>query len=513
MTWKNYLLVVGVSLPVILAFSVFQSAPGYMDAEYYYTMGLRIAVNKVFSEPFIWNFLTGSTQIPHPGFTFWMPMPALISALSIFLTGLKTFQGAKLAFIVIASLIPAVTMKIAFELTNDKQTAILAGLLACFPVFYSSFLGTTDSFGFLMILGSFYFLGFQKNEKFTKYIGVGLIAGLINLTRADGLLWLLSGGIVVLLSSKQKIQSLVGLMLGFLVIMTPWYIRNWIVLGEIMPSGTTRMFWLTDYNDMFSYQPSFLTFTHWIQQGFPTIARNILNAGLMNLKTSLIVQGQIILVPLAAAGIRKYWREMGVKAMTLSWVMIFGVMTVVFPFAGSRGGFFHSGAALQPLIWVLAASGMHIFLIWGKNYRGWIKNQAELFLGGGLLVLLAWMTVFTLFNRVIGDDITQPKWNHSLEVSKEIGSKIEQMGFSDTDLVMINDPPGYFVAMGNSAVVIPDGGVDVLRKAALDFGVKIIALESNHPELLTELYLDPENESRLEFLGSENGVHFFSIPY
>ena len=42
----------------------------------------------------------------------------------------------------------------------------------------------------------------------------------------------------------------------------------------------------------------------------------------------------------------------------------FAVMTVIFPFAGSRGSFFHAGAAFQPYWWIAAPIGLDAVLAW-----------------------------------------------------------------------------------------------------------------------------------------------------
>ncbi len=160
MTWKKYLLVSSLSIVFLGIFAYFQRSPGYMDAEYYFGMGLRIAINRSFSEPFIWNYLTNPAGIPHPGFAFWMPLPAFLSAVGSVLLSTNPFLGAKIIFILLAVTVPAITMKLNWEYSKHKGSSLLAGLLAVFPFLYSSFLGTTDSFGILMVLG-----GNIKTEK------------------------------------------------------------------------------------------------------------------------------------------------------------------------------------------------------------------------------------------------------------------------------------------------------------------------------------------------------------
>ena len=44
--------------------AVYQSTPGYMDADYYFGGGLQLVTGHGFTEPFIWNFLNDPTGLP-----------------------------------------------------------------------------------------------------------------------------------------------------------------------------------------------------------------------------------------------------------------------------------------------------------------------------------------------------------------------------------------------------------------------------------------------------------------
>ncbi len=511
MSWKYYILFGSLSLLILIPISILQIAPGYMDAEYYFAMGLRIARDKSLLEPFIWNYLNGFSSIPQPAFTFWMPLPSFLAALGMTLTGLYSFAGAKLGFLAVFVFVPPLTMKIAYALTGEEKTAKLAGLVSLFPVFYSAFLGTTDSFGVLMILGALFFLQIRKEEGLGKYLFLGLIAGLMHLTRADGLLWLAGACFYIIKRKENTVKAISLLGIGYLCIMAPWFLRNWIAIGEIMPPGTSRMLWLTEYNDLFTFEPDELTLANWFKQGLFEISRDLLGAFSTNIKTTLVVQGQIILVPVIGIGIKKTWKDWGVRSAVAIWGLIFLIMTIVFPFAGSRGGLFHSGAALQPIWWALAVIGLMELITWGVNKREWIRKQAEYVLGAGLIILLAGMTLFVVQDRVIGEDFSKPQWNQTYLRSLEIGKELTQLGVNTESLVMINNPPGLYIATDRSAVVIPNGGIATLLRSAEELGVEVLILEVNHPDSLDNLYLEPKKEYKLEYLQTFSGVHYFSF--
>ena len=164
MKFTNYLLLFFLGLGVTSLVAIFQDSPGYMDADYYYAGGVRLAQGFGFSEPFLWNFLDDPQGLPHPSHTYWMPLPSILVMLGMALSGAENFAGGKLLYLIIAGFIPVITSALAFSLTGKKQHALLAGVLAAIPGFYLSYLGTTDAFGLYMVLGGlFLFLvGHQK---------------------------------------------------------------------------------------------------------------------------------------------------------------------------------------------------------------------------------------------------------------------------------------------------------------------------------------------------------------
>lgn len=511
MTWKHYLAVSLGSLFVILLLARVQAAPGYMDAEYYYSMGLRIANGKGLSEPFIWNYLTPVDSIPHPGFSYWMPFPAFVSAAGILITGWYSFSGAKIFFLLIAACVPALSMKIAWEITREVFPAVLAGCLAVFPAFYSVFLGTTDSFGITMVLGGIFFLLSRTKDRLGKFIALGCLAGLMHLTRADGLVWLVAGGYCGLLAEQKKGRMTLGVLAGYLLVMAPWFGRNWAAFGALMPPGTSKSFWLQEYNDLFNYSTGSLTFQSWFSQGWKAILRNFQAAGAANLKNLLLVQGQVILTPLIALGAWRSQRDRSVQALFLVWLCIFLLMTFIFPFAGIRGGYTHSAASFQPLIWALAGIGFGMVINWGVARRDWTAEKAEKVFGSALVLLIAISSVFIYHNRVIGEELNDPQWQHSFQSALAISQRLDELGAKPEDLIMINNPPGFYAASGRSSIVIPNGGLDEMLAAGKAYQAKYLVLESNHPQGLSELYAEPEKETKVLFLEQVNDALIFQL--
>src|SRR5512143_3168308 len=143
MKFRWYLLFFLMGLGVLSLVAMFESAPGYMDAEYYYAGGQRLAAGQGFSELVLWNYLDDPASIPHPSHAYWMPLASLLAALGMQVTGVIGFGAGKLGFILLAACLPPLTADLALPLTHKPNLALLAGLLAVFPAFYLAYLPTT----------------------------------------------------------------------------------------------------------------------------------------------------------------------------------------------------------------------------------------------------------------------------------------------------------------------------------------------------------------------------------
>jgi hypothetical protein len=102
--------------------------------------------------------------------------------------------------------------------------------------------------------------------------------------------------------------SLVGLALGYIVVMGPWMARNLDAFGTPLSPGGNRMLWLTEYDELFSYPADLLTPERWLASGLPAILRARWDALRQNLQSAMAVQGEIFLVPLILSGLW-YWRK------------------------------------------------------------------------------------------------------------------------------------------------------------------------------------------------------------
>ena len=519
MTWRQYLLLALLGLAATTFVAALQPSPGYMDADYYYAGGLQLVNGHGFTEPYLWNYLDDPAGLPHPSHAYWMPLASLLAAAGAALFGPASWFAARTGFLLIAALIPPLTAALAWSFTSRRNLALTSGLLAVFPAFYLSFLPVTDTFGLYMLFGGLFFLIINRKSSALNPLLLGLLAGLMHLARADGLLWLLVAFLAVLFvlpkPPKRRFCFIFSFLLltlaGYLLVMTPWFIRNFFTFGSFLAPGGSKMLWLTSYDQLFSYPASQITFSAWWQSGLRAILRvRVWSLGL-NLSNMLSVQGEVFLLPLIGLGLWHLRKDRRVQLAVLAWLVTLVAMTVFFPFAGARGGFFHSGASVQTVWWALAPVGLDRVIVWGNRKRGWNAAQAGTIFRSGLVVLAVMLTAVIIYGRVMGGG-GGPVWDQEKTAYSQIKTILVSQGMTDEAVVMVANPPGFYLASGNPAIAVPDGDESTLLKVARRYGAKYVILEEGStPSGLMPVYDHPAQHTGLHYLGDISGAHIYGI--
>jgi len=541
MSLRAYLLVSFLGLVLALGVAFFQSTPGYMDASYYMAGGVWLANGDGFNERILWNYLDEPGGLPHPSHGYWMPLTSLLAAFTMLLSGAHTFTTARLGFLLLAAIIPMLTARLSFALSGRREWALLAGIIAAISGFYLPYLPTTDAFGLYMLFGALFFLVIHSQNSHSsqsldesdqnhrlghrKYVYVaplilGGLAGLMHLTRADGILWLL---VALLFNGSELNRSPTGrrrmmswlaaallVLIGYFMVMGPWLLRNLAVFDSFLSPGGGHALWITSYDELFTYPASLLTPEHWWGSGLSAILKARLWALGLNMQTLLAVQCQIFLLPLIISGLWRLRHSRAVQAGLLAWSLTFLAMTLVFPYQGARGGFFHSGAALQPLFWAVTPVGLFAFLEWGERRRGWDTHQASRVFQIGMVLIALFLTVFVTFNRVIGGDVLQPAWDDLQRRYARVEQELIFRHASPEAVVLVNDAPTYYLASRRPSISIPYGNTDVLLQVAQRYGGRYLLIEIEQVRGDT-LYAQPGDRPGLRYLETVEGIRLYEI--
>jgi len=517
MNWRIYILLFFLGLAVVGGTALLQNSPGYLDSDYYFVGGLQLAEGKGFAEPFLWNYLDDPTGLPHPSHTYWLPLSSILAAASIFITGQHTFEGARLIFIILSACIPPLTAHLALDITENRVLALTSGLLAVFPVYYLPFLPVTDNYAPFILLGGLIFL-LMKKEGWWVFFAMGILAGLMNLARSDGLLWLALVGLLSLWRVfeterpfKSKIQTFIFsgtlVVAGYLLIMGPWYARNVTVFDSPMAPGGSRILWLTNYNDIFAFPADKVNMDAWLEAGWGTALKVRLWALRMNILNAFAAQGSLLLFPFILIGFWQMRKDIRAKFAATGWLILFVAMTLVFPLAGARGGFFHAGAAFQTYWWSLAPLGLTHFVRVLKERKIFTARHAGTVFQGMLVFICAMLSGIIIQLRIL-----QPGWQPELQMYEKVEQVLVMHGATLDEIAVVRNPALYYIVSGRSTIVMPPGGPDTILAVADKYGASFFVLEPEGVlEEYKQLYEHPDIRSELNYIGEVDGARIYAI--
>lgn len=510
------LLIIG--LLVALGVAALQRVPGYIDADYYFAVGKQLASGHGFTQPFLWNYLSQPQGLPYSSNSYWNPLAAIIAAGGMALTGKLSFSSARIGFILMTALSPVVIAILAQRITKRRSLALVAGFLAIFSGYYMPFIVTTDNYSIYMLVGGIFFLIL---DRFTlpKSFLLGLVAGILNLARADGLLWFPLTIVAALVPTLQNYQvsklwkkilfsvaSIVMVFAGYLLIMGGWYFRNLTVFGSAIPPGSGYVLWMTSYNQLFSFTPSIYSFQSWFASGLQAAIQVRLSALWQNLSTALFAEGMIFLVPLIVTGVWKNRKSWFVQVGVMGWLIMWLAESMLFPFASVRGGFFHAGTAFQPLWFVLAPIGLDMLLLRRPWKNRLVKDLSRM----SPFILLGIMLLFS--GMLVQLRVVETGWNEGEFLYQKVEQFLEKNGASVNSVVVVRNPPAYFIMTGRQAIVVPFGDVQMLLDAAEKYNARYVILENiKGAGPVYDLYEHPQNYPEFSTMGVLGDTHILAI--
>ena len=521
MIWRHYavLFIIGLIVPFLV--SRFQSLPGYMDADYYFVGGLQLAEGRGFTEPFLWNYLDDPEGIPHPSHTYWMPLASMVSALGMWVTSSSTYSAGRLPFLLLSACVPLLTAALAFRLSQQTRLALVSGLLSIFSLYYAPFMPVPDNYALFMLLGGAFLLLAPRYEPWIP-LALGGLSGLLTLARSDGLLWLGLAGLTVLWKAshvsddvRRTFRGWFGavmpagtlVLIGYLVTMGWWHARNLSLFEALLTPGGGRLLWLQNYNQTFIYPPEALTPESFLQAGWDLALQSRVRAFFSNASNAFGAQGGIFLFPFILAGLWQLRNDLRTKIAVTGWLILFAVMTIVFPFAGARGSFFHAGAAFQPYWWVAAPIGLDAIFAAARRRGLFQDKHAPVFLQGILVLLAIFMTAYLVHFRVISSG-----WAKDDLIYPSVEELLRQKGLNPGDVVIVRNPPGYFIAAGGPAVALPFGDESTLLAVATKFGASYLVLEKGGTfESIQDLYDEPRSNPSFVYLGEVHEAKLYRI--
>ena len=497
-----------ISLVVRTIAALPQQHPLTMDEAYSYVNAATLARGQGFVEYFIWNYLNPPEGVPHPGNLYWMPLTSLIAWIGMQLGGIS-FRSAQLGFIFLSALLPPLGYIIAWQISGIKRHAWVVALLMLWSGFYFRVWTTIDNFTPFAIAGTLALYATWQalsTPRLWWMLPAGIMAGFAHLARADGplLLITISGaalGYTILSSTTESrvspiphlnkstlLKCLALLILGYLIVMMPWFIRNIKLIGTPLAPGGSRTIWLRSYNDLFSYNRD-LSWQSYLAWGWGPILQSKWWALQQNLQRVLGEMGLIFALPLASIG---WWKERHhplFQIVMLYFLLLFAAMTLVFTFPGPRGALFHSGGVILPYLFSAAVIGLDATVAFiSRHRRNWRVKPAQTVFSAGLVGLAIFLTLIIYLRDL--PQLGQP----AEQVYAEIAATLK----GQEATVMVINPPAYLYFGGYQAIAIPNEPITTTLEVAGYYGATYLALDEQAPSPLKPYYSDQVSHSRLK---------------
>ena len=513
--------ILALALAVRISTAALVRQPGYADA-YYYAVGARqLQAGQGFQEPFIWNWLDPPEALPHPGYLYWMPLTAILGWLGMAALG-SSFWALQAPFILLSALLCLVTYGLTLDLTGQRKHAVLAGLLAAFPGFYAHVLVLPDNFAPFALAGSLCLWAAGRGLRDGRaawFALAGLAAGFGHLARADGLLLLAVALLAAILAPATKrgprarplplascLLPLASCLFPYLLVMGPWFVRNWQVAGAPLAGGGLKTLFLTSYDDVFAYGKP-LTLETYLAWGWGSILKSKAQALLLNVQHLWFEALLLFLLPFTAAGLWRERRQRWLWPFLLYGLLLFLAMTLAFTFPGMRGGLFHSAGALLPFFFAAAGPGLEAVLRWAaRRWRGWQVSRAWPVFSWGLVALAVLVTASALWRAgALGGG-----WNRQDLGYRQAGNWLAAHNAPGA-VVMVGDAPGFTWHTGHPAIAIPNNPLDTILAVAHRYDAHYLILDDTRPRTTDPLYEGSEEHPRLDLVHTAGGQQLFEI--
>jgi len=504
---------------IVLAWRLFTALPlqraGYMDASYTQHVGGNLARGRGFTQDIVWNYLEEQKTIPGPSNLYWLPLPSLLAGISMSIFGV-TYRAAQIPFFLLSLIPPLFAFYLARRLYARDDYAWMAGLLTAFSGFYTIYWVSPDNFTPFAVTADFALLcmAIGVMQRAWKYFFLsGIFIGLSQLARADAVLLLLVAPILLGLNrgsrritcdslanrvspnpsfpSFSAISLLLALLVGFLVVLTPWLVRNYFTVGSFFAPGSARTLWLLNYDEFFSYDVSRLTFARYLGWGIGNIVASKLNAlGFVSLL--LLGAGLVYLVPFQIIGFWKMRGRAEMQAALIYLALLVLAMAFVFTFPATHGSMLHSAAALVAFGAVAVPPGLDAAVAWiAKRRRRWNVTQAQKFFRAGAVGLAMFLSMYMYANGVWvppGQNATAPLWNGRDIEYAAIDAALDARGVPVTAPIITVDPPSFINETGRRSLYMPTESTDAIFNAARQFGARYLVLQYDKPLTLRALY-------------------------
>lgn len=515
--------------------------PPLDDPTFYLATAENVASGRGLVVDALWSYQVPFPSVTHPSHEHWMPLTTGLIAAAF--AAQREVAGVlepsltigQMPGLVLGALLAPLTYLFGLRALprgrGNRWVSFAAALLVAVSATLAYQSASADSSAIFALITAWALVAaVRRPGERGGYLGAGLLVALAYLTRADGLLLLLSIPLAWWLlptparppvelpdtpagrlawerwprQQKTKedrpgpmgpgLRHLVDLGVAFALIATPWLVRNYLAFGTPLPSSILSQAWLTDYVDTFNYL-THPTASTWLAQPWSVLLDQRIQALARNLE--VLAFGTFPWGVLALPGMWLLRRESSVVPSLVYGMLVFFGVALVFPVSAIFGTFYHSFGAVVPF---LALAAMHAVQRGAQllKRRGRLAEVTAVSVTVALLVLSGWQIIQSL----------------SAVSERHLAEKEQFEAVADwlaehadpRDVVMTTQPYTLNYASGHPAIVLPGNEPpDAAWEAAERYGARYLVITQQfglYPQIL-RAQPDPRFQLAAETEGSE----------
>ena len=379
------------------------------DTAYYVGVARNLVEGRGLVSDALWSYGTPPLVFPRPAFEVWLPLPTLLFAVPLALSGAHApipLETAMRAAQVVTTFLGALLAVLAWRLAADvaaerrlpvgraRTLAILAGLTAgvYLPlVLHSAQPDSTVLFGVLALGACLLMTRVLRDARGARptdprLVALGLLVGAAALTRNEAvwlaltwawLAWRLRGA-----SRRERVRLIGVVAVISVLVFAPWAARNWVAFGSPLPGQTVANALSIRGEDVFAWNDP-PTLARYLAVGPAELVGMRVTGVAHNLVNVLLLLG----IPLAVVGLVALpWqaRDRALRPVVILAGTTFLVTSLVFPVATTWGTFLHAAAPAHVLLIVSALGAFDGLFARLSAQLGWTRQVA--WLGGVLAV-------------------------------------------------------------------------------------------------------------------------------
>jgi len=478
------------------ALLIFIKHPGIADPNHYYNLGRQILAGNGLQTDYIWHYYNPPDQITHPD-DFWMPFAGVIAAGGMAVFG-TSVQAAILPFMLLGSLLPLVSYASARQLGLSPAAGLIsAAFTAVLPELLLNSLRTNTPIPSALFLSTAtLLLGYGLNHQhIPALIGCGLLLGLAYLTRSEVMLFFPVLAVILLLHSPRiniTHAALYGLLIVgvVLIVIAPWLVRNVRETGSLTTPHLSRIFFMTDVRDFYSYGRDLNWQTMREQQTIAQMIAKRLFELAASIKMMLVALD--VVLPVAVVGgligllVSRDKERLLALAPTLILLLVFYLFyTVLAPYNIQGGAFKKSYLSLLPLLVPLGAYAIERAITDPRFRLGVVVRTLGLMTANAVEMMRSDIT-FT------NNYLTEMK-----KVVKVVNSLPDTNG--DGEIVMMAQDQFMLRFLGVRSVMIPMEDRDRVLEVARRYHIDYLMMPPARPSL-DPLYNKDETDPRFVYV-------------